>query len=169
VHGASDNPEMDEEMGIGPALPVVIRLVDPRPHETTPELRALPEAAVAGLAMHTYAAAACRAVDRPLPPMGKFYSSAELSYSAGLALQAIMSKPWGWEALSRAGFYTVAANLFEEKVVHSGLVSVVADLFYHDRPKDPQRLALARNFLGLGFLQYLLECLAGTFNRPHAV
>jgi hypothetical protein len=174
VHGARDDQGLDEElgeeMGIGRALPVVVHLLDPRPREAAPDLRAPAGAAqgsaVIRLAMRTFAGAAYRALGRPSPPIGKFYSSAELSHLAGLALQTIVLKPWGWEALARAGFYTVAANLLQEKVVPWGVVGAIADLFRNDRPEDPQRLALARKFLGLGFMQYLLDHVAGRLKSP---
>jgi hypothetical protein len=148
---------MGEELGIGPALPILIGLLDPRPQASAPEVRGGSDCAVNQLAMHTYAAAALRAVDRPLPAMAKFYSSAEIAHLAGLALQTVVLKPWGWKALSRTDFYTVAADLLREKVVPRGAVGILVYLFCASSPRDPQRLAMARKFLGLGFLQYVLD------------
>ncbi len=170
---ARDDQEIDEqlgeEMGIGAALPIVVGLLDPRPQATAPELQAPSDNAVAQLAKHTYAAAALRAVDLPLPPMGKFYSSAELSHSARLALQTILFMPGGWKALSRAGFATVAGDLLKEKVLPPAAVGLVAAVFGSHDPEDPEKLAMARKFVGLGFLQYVLDHLAGTFRAPCAV
>jgi hypothetical protein len=164
VHGARENFDVDEETGVGEALPFVVGLLDPRPQADTPELRKPRDAAVVQLAEHIYAAAAVRGGDLHLPPMGKFYSSAELSLSAVMAVQTVMSEPWACEALSRAGFYTVAADLLQEKALSPGAVATVAKLFSTsgDDSHDPQRLALARRFLGLGFLQYLLDRCGGT-------
>jgi hypothetical protein len=165
MYGASDSPEMEEQMGIGAALPAVVGLLDPRPQPNAPEVGRPRDAAVAQLARQTYAAAALRAAGG-LPPMGKFYSSAELSYSAALAVQTVMEKPWAAEALSHAGFYPLAADLLEERILPRGMFATVADLFANDRPLDPQRLALAREFLGLGFLQYLLDRVDGILHWP---
>jgi hypothetical protein len=164
VHGASGDQvdeELGEELGVGPALPILIGLLDPRPQASAPELGPRSDSAVNQLAMHAYAAAALRAVDLPLPPMGKFYSSAEIAHLAALALQTIVFKPWGWKALSQTDFYTVAADLLKEKTLPRGAFGVLVDLFVASSPRDPQRLAMAMKFLGLGFLQYLLDRLDG--------
>jgi hypothetical protein len=93
--GASDDAQVDEELANGPALPIVVSLLDPRPGVTAPELPCPQDRMVGDLAGQTYAAAALGAMDLPLPPMGKFYSRAEIAYAAGLAVRAILSKALG--------------------------------------------------------------------------
>jgi hypothetical protein len=157
----SDIRDSQEELSDGQALPLIIGLLDPRPQGTGPGLPWLDDPVVAELAACTYTAAATRAAEAPLPPIARFNSSAELSERAGRALQAIMLSPGGLKVLMHAGFYNAAADLLQDKVIPPAAVLIVGALFCRDGVQDQQRLTLARKFVGLGFLQFLLDQIDG--------
>jgi hypothetical protein len=162
VLAVSDIQDMSEDLCDGQALPLVVGLLDPRPQGSGPELRSLDDPGVIQLAARTHSAAATRAAEVPLPSMGRFNSSAELSSMAALTLQAVAASPRGWKALSQAGFYTLVGDLLKEGIIPRPAIIIVGDIFRREGVQDQQRLDLARKFLGLGFLQYLLDRIDGT-------
>lgn len=166
-----------EELCNGPALGVMISQLDPRPR-TSPggpseepnyyPLAGLPDLSGSDLAKSAYAIAVARAGKSPVPHVEVFRSYAEVAEAAGRTLTTLKAEPWGFQALLRAGFYETAAELMEDKLLPRGAVTILGRLFCREEPADPQRLALARQFLSASFLNYLCECIEGGINVPRS-
>ncbi len=96
-----------------------------------------------------------------MPPVGIFNGSAELAEKAGKVLQAIMASPGGCNVLFQAGCYNAVGNLLKDKILPLSAVVIIGYLFRGEGAQDRQLLTLARMFLGLGFLQYVLDRIEG--------
>ncbi len=165
MRAAREDPEEIEELRSGPIVPLIVRLADPRPRADAVEVRMPEDPDVAQLAQRTVYAAFARAGGSPLPPDGKFSSSAEEAELAAIALQALWQKPWACDTLSRAGFYTLVADLKKDYIIPRGAILTMGDLYRRggerEGPDDPGRVALAWKFLQGGFMHYLLDRIIG--------
>jgi hypothetical protein len=162
VLAVSDIQDMSEDLCDGQALRLMVGMLDPRPQGSGLELQSLEDPVVIQLAARTHSAAATRAAELPLPSMGRFNSSAEISSMVALTLQAVRPSSRGWKALSQAGFFTLVGDLLKEGIIPRPAIIIIGDMFRCEGVQDQERLDLARKFLGLGFLQYLLDRIDGT-------
>lgn len=160
--------KMLEELRDGPTLPLIIGLLDPRPRADASDTGITKERSVANLAARTCAFVAASGGELPLPSVSTFHTSAEIADRAGLTLLRIAARPWSFHVLAKEGFYTLAAELLEEKILPRGAAGVLGFLFSREDAVvapalGPLKRDLAEKFLAGGYLQYLLDCSRGVF------
>jgi hypothetical protein len=164
------SPEMDDEGCRGPAVSLIVGMLDPRPGADACEIGSLKDPVLSDLAARARAAVAARAGEGPLPSMGKFNSAAELADVAGCAVLGIKTNPWGFGVLADKGFYELAMELLEDDILPRGAVKVLEFLYYPKEPmiseeQEPLRVKLAWQFLAAGFMRFLLDRTEGTSCR----